>query len=277
MSQTRHATEVEPAEDGIADEVPEESTKDDLGSAGDAGPESEEGSPTEDADGDDRDPEGVKSATEDPSDEGGEVDPEADGEGGAGGEEDELEGAAPSRLGPGQHRTDEELERELSALLFLAAEPLGLAKLVTLLERPNPARVRGALEALRERLANSGLPYEVRAIAGGYQLFTTPDMAEVVGRTGKVRKEERVSPAAMETLSVIAYRQPVAKAEIEAIRGVQAGPILRTLVDRGLVKVTGRAEVPGSPLLYGTTKRFLDTFGLMGLDDLPRDGELVRD
>lgn len=271
MSHPRQATEVEPTEDVISEETPEGPDSDGIDPGTpetretpeepdvEASTEGEAGEDSEGGESDDGDSEGGDSEADDPE---------------AGGE---LAEAAPSRLGPGQHRSDEELERELSALLFMAAEPLGLAKLVTLLERPKPARVRDALEALRGRLAASGLPYELRAIAGGYQLFTTPDVAEVVARTGKVRKEERVSPAAMETLSVIAYRQPVAKAEIEAIRGVQAGPILRTLVDRGLVKVTGRAEVPGSPLLYGTTKRFLDTFGLMGLDELPRDGELVRD
>ena len=88
---------------------------------------------------------------------------------------------------------------------------------------------------------------------------------------------ERVSPAGLETLAIVAYRQPVTKAEIEAIRGVQAGPVLRSLVDRGLVKVTGRADQPGAPLQYGTTREFLDRFGLASLKELPRDAELVRD
>jgi segregation and condensation protein B len=92
-----------------------------------------------------------------------------------------------------------------------------------------------------------------------------------------VRKSERISGAALETLAVVAYRQPVTKAEIEAIRGVQAGPILRTLIERGLVRVTGRADVPGHPLQYGTTREFLDRFGLSSLGDLPRDGELAKD
>jgi segregation and condensation protein B len=98
----------------------------------------------------------------------------------------------------------------------------------------------------------------------------------VVKRLFVDRTSERISPAALETLAVVAYRQPVTKAEIEAIRGVQVGPILRTLVDRGLAKVVGRADVPGHPLQYGTTKSFLDRFGLSGLDDLPRDSELAR-
>ena len=85
-----------------------------------------------------------------------------------------------------------------------------------------------------------------------------------------------MSPAALETLSVVAYRQPVTKAEVEAIRGVQAGPLLRSLVDRGFIRVTGRAPVPGNPLQYGTTRQFLEQFGLAQLNDLPRDGELAQ-
>jgi segregation and condensation protein B len=102
-------------------------------------------------------------------------------------------------------------------------------------------------------------------------------MAETVLALSKVRKDEKVSPASLETLAVVAYRQPVTKAEIEAIRGVQVGPVLRAMVDRGLVKVAGRADVPGHALLYETTKKFLEAFGLMALDDLPRDAELLRD
>jgi segregation and condensation protein B len=138
-------------------------------------------------------------------------------------------------------------------------------------------RVEAGLQALAGRLASSGLPFELRPIAGGWQLFTSADVAETVGALSRVRRDEKVSPAALETLAVVAYRQPVTKAEVEAIRGVQVGPILRSLVDRGLVRVTGRSPEPGHPLLYGTTRRFLDVFGLAGLDDLPRDGELLRD
>ena len=95
---------------------------------------------------------------------------------------------------------------------------------------------------------------------------------------GSPRARDRAhQPRGAETPAIVAYRQPVTKAEIEAIRGVQAGPILRSLVDRGLAKVTGRADVPGHPLQYGTTKEFLDRFGLMGLEDLPRDAELAKD
>jgi segregation and condensation protein B len=173
--------------------------------------------------------------------------------------------------------SDEELEREVAALLFASPEPLSESKLASLLDGTPQVRVRLALDALKQRLATSGLPWEVRSIAGGWQLYTSEALADTVGRLAKVRKDEKVSPAGLETLAIVAYRQPVTKGEIEAIRGVQVGPILRTLVDRGLVKVAGRSDDPGRPLLYGTTRKFLDSFGLGSLDDLPRDGELLRD
>jgi segregation and condensation protein B len=171
--------------------------------------------------------------------------------------------------------SEEEHLRAIAALVFASPEPIGEKKLANL-AGGGVARACTALEAIREKLRASGLPLELRSIAGGWQILTTPDTAEVVKRLFQERKVERISPAALETLAVVAYRQPVTKAEIEAIRGVQAGPILRALVDRDLVKVTGRADVPGHPLQYGTTKTFLDRFGLSGLDDLPRDSELTR-
>lgn len=170
--------------------------------------------------------------------------------------------------------------RAVAALVFASPEPISARKLAALLAggeaRGDVARATAALEAIRKKLEASGLPLDLRSIAGGWQILTTPDTSEVVKRLFQERKAERISPAALETLAVVAYRQPVTKAEIEAIRGVQVAPILRSLVDRDLVRVTGRADVPGHPLQYGTTKTFLDRFGLAGLDDLPRDSELTR-
>jgi segregation and condensation protein B len=105
---------------------------------------------------------------------------------------------------------------------------------------------------------------------------TNADLANFVAALRGEQKKERLSAAALETLAIVAYRQPVTKAEIEAMRGVQAGPILRTLLDRRLVRVTGRAPVPGRPLQYGTTKEFLDRFQLASLKDLPTVEELVK-
>jgi len=182
----------------------------------------------------------------------------------------------PEKLGPGAKKSDEELRAEASTLLFASADPLTEPRLAVLLEGPEAPRVKGVLEALQAELEASPLPVVLRKIAGGWRLLTDPARGEVIARLKKEPKTERISAAALETLAIVAYRQPVTKAEIEAIRGVQAGPVIRALVDRGLVRVTGRADLPGSPLQYGTTREFLDRFGLAGLKDLPRDGELAE-
>lgn len=177
----------------------------------------------------------------------------------------------------GRALSDEEVFQSVAALIYASPDPLSERRIAALLEGVELPRVRAAIERIRAQLVASGLPLELREIAGGMAIMTTPALAPVVQRLIKERKAERISAAALETLAVIAYRQPVTKAEIEAIRGVQAGPMLRTLVDRGLVRVTGRADVPGHPLQYGTTKQFLDQFGLGKIEDLPRDSELAKD
>lgn len=192
-------------------------------------------------------------------------------------EETELREVTDRGPGPGADLSDEQLTERTLALLFASPDPLSVGRLVGLLERPPAARVRSALETVANQLEAGPMPLQLRGLRGGYTLMTVPEVGEVVGRLAKGPAIERISPAALETLSIVAYRQPVTKAEIEAIRGVQAGPILRSLVDRGLARVTGRADVPGHPLQYGTTKDFLDRFGLMGLDELPRDAELAKD
>jgi segregation and condensation protein B len=186
-------------------------------------------------------------------------------------------GAGRARLGPGEEKSEGTLLRELAALLFAAPEPLSSARLLELLERPSPARLQAALERLRSELDAGALPLVLRELGGAWSLLSDPELAPVVQRLRTEPKPERISAAALETLAIVAYRQPVTKAEIEAIRGVHVGPILRSLVDRGLVRITGRAELPGHPLLYGTTKEFLERFGLGALKDLPRDGELNED
>jgi len=193
------------------------------------------------------------------------------------GEVDPAAAAIPAGPGPGNDLDDEELLQRAAALLFASPDPLSTERLVHLLERPEKARVRSALADLGQRLSQARLPIALAEIAGGWRLLTRPELAEVIQRLAKVQRLEKVTPAALETLAIVAYRQPVTSAEVEAIRGVQSGPLLRALVDRGLVRVTGRADQPGAPLQYGTTREFLDRFGLASLKDLPRDGELARD
>ena len=194
------------------------------------------------------------------------------------GAESDAEQAPEAQEEPVEALTEEDaaaLARVVFSLLFASPDPLSVARLKDLTESPL-AHVRVALEALGHQLDHSGLPLVIKEIAGGFRLFSSPEVASIVQRLAKVRKAEKVTPAALETLAIVAYRQPTKKAEVEAIRGVQAGPMLRTLIDRGLVKVAGRADQPGSPLLYATTRDFLDRFGLASLKELPRDNELAR-
>lgn len=184
---------------------------------------------------------------------------------------------AEGEAGPGAALADRELENAVLALLFASPEMLSAQRLAQLLQGAPTARVRAAIDALRARLEAAELPLEIRELAGGYRVLSAVAQAETVARLARARKAEKISSAALETLSIVAYRQPVTKAEIEAIRGVQAGPVLRALVDRRLVRVSGRAEQPGSPLQYATTREFLDQFGLGSLKDLPRDTELVKE
>jgi segregation and condensation protein B len=157
----------------------------------------------------------------------------------------------------------------LEAVLFLAREPLPSRKLAQFAGLPEGTRVRPLLQQLNERYDKHQTAFRIVEVAGGYQLRTRPEFAPWLVRMQEVPIAVRLSDPAMETLAVIAYRQPVHRAEIERIRGVQCGDLIRQLLDRGLVKITGRSEELGRPFLYGTTKYFLQVFGLGGLRDLP--------
>jgi segregation and condensation protein B len=129
--------------------------------------------------------------------------------------------------------------------------------------------VEESLGVLREQMQQMGIPVELARTGDTVKWMSTSETFPYLQRLRGVKKLERLSPAALETLAVIAYRQPVMRGEIEAIRGVKAGPMLRTLLHHKLVKVTGRADVPGRPLQYGTTQQFLERFGLASLQELP--------
>jgi segregation and condensation protein B len=167
------------------------------------------------------------------------------------------------------------LSQLLEAALFAANRPLTLDELEGLDSDAGPAEVRTALEELREHYDFDGHAVEVAELAGGYQILTRPAFAAAVERAQAMQRQPRLSAATLETLATIAYRQPVGRAEIEEIRGVNSGGVLRTLQDRGLIEVVGRSESLGRPLLYGTTLLFLETLGLNDLADLPRSDELT--
>ena len=161
----------------------------------------------------------------------------------------------------------------LEALLFSSDQPLTLALLAESLES-EPDRVQAALLELGRSYAARGAGIELREIAGGWMLVTTAEHAEWVGRMLRGRKRMRLSRPALETMAIIAYKQPVTKSEVEAIRGVDSSAVLATLLERNLVTIRGRSKVVGRPLLYGTTQEFLDYFGLRDLTELPRPEEL---
>ncbi len=163
----------------------------------------------------------------------------------------------------------------LEALLFASAAPLSPARLAGLLG-VRPSEVGRLVEERNRGYEAAGHGIRVEGVAGGFQLVTRSDLAPHVRRLRGYDREAPLSPAALETLAIVAYRQPIQKAEVEAIRGVQVGPILRTLIERGLLRVAGRAEALGHPLLYGTTQAFLEHFGLRSVKDLPKTEEAPK-
>ncbi len=166
------------------------------------------------------------------------------------------------------------LAAKIEALLMATERPITAAKLSEVTEAGGQAAVRKAIEALNERYEHTGASFRINAIAGGFQVQTLPEFDDLLSRLLQTRKDSRLSQAAIETLAIIAYRQPILRVDIEAIRGVACGEVLRGLIEKQLIKIVGRADVLGRPMLYGTTKKFLEVFGLPGLDDLPNVEEL---
>ncbi len=167
------------------------------------------------------------------------------------------------------------LAQLLEAALFSACRPLTAEELATLDPDANAADVRVALEQLREHYDFNQHGVELVDLAGGYQILTRPVHAAAIERAQFSVRTPKLTAATLETLAVIAYRQPVGRVEIEEIRGVSAGGVLRSLQERGLIEVVGRSEALGRPLLYGTTALFLELLGMRDLADLPKSEELT--
>lgn len=163
----------------------------------------------------------------------------------------------------------EELKKALEAVLFAMGEPLAIRSLAELFGA-SLHDVRQAIESLKDEYVESGRSFRLEDVAGGVQLLTLPAYDVWIRKLRQTQSRLKLSAAAFETLAVIAYKQPITKADLEAIRGVQCGPVLKNLLDRGLVRVAGRDESLGRPLLYGTTTRFLESFGIANLRDLPQ-------
>jgi segregation and condensation protein B len=185
-----------------------------------------------------------------------------------------------------------ELKLVLEAVLFAAPKPLDPAELRAILlsaaehseeeaarafKKIKAAEIQAALEQLAADCVAAGRSFRLVCVAGAWQFVTQPEYASwLKALAGERGRPARLSPPALETLTIIAYRQPITRAEIEQIRGVSVDGVMQTLLERGLVEATGRAEVVGRPLTYGTTKLFLEYFGLRGLEDLPVAEDLRR-
>jgi segregation and condensation protein B len=183
----------------------------------------------------------------------------------------------PEPDGPTEPPKPDELLMALEALLFSAGEPVTATELASALGEVDAIAVRDALRELEKTTADRGV--RVVQISGGWQMRTDARFADAIVRL-RGGRPLMMSRAALETLSVVAYRQPVTRQEIDDIRGVSSGGVVKTLIDKGYLRVVGRREEPGRPLEYGTTPTFLEMFELSGLDDLPtlaERAELVID
>jgi len=162
-----------------------------------------------------------------------------------------------------------ELKAILESLLFVSAEPIPLERLMVALGTVSKSELRQALQSLREDFDREGRGLQMVELAGGYQIVTRTEHAPWIKRLAKAKASPKLSRSGMESLAIIAYKQPIVRAEIEQIRGVEVSGVLRTLLERKLIRMVGRKDVPGRPIMYGTTKLFLQQFGLSDLSQLP--------
>jgi segregation and condensation protein B len=164
----------------------------------------------------------------------------------------------------------------LESLLFSTHHPLTAGRIAELMELDTTKPIRRAIADLNQQYTETGRCFRVEQVAGGYQLLTLPEYGEYLQKLHQREIDTKLTKAALETLAIVAYKQPVLRADVEAIRGVACGETIRSLMEKHLVKIAGRAEEPGRPILYGTTKRFLEIFGLNSLKDLPQAEELIK-
>lgn len=182
----------------------------------------------------------------------------------------------------GENRSGRMLEKQVEALLFASDIPLTPARMKELTGAQSNGEVREAVESLSSFYSETDRSYKITRVAGGYQLITHPEYSEIIKSLFKNRRKSRLSGAALETLAIIAYKQPVSRAQIEAVRGVNCGGVLSTLLERDLIRISGRGDSIGRPFLYSTTRQFLEYLGLNNYNDLPSieqftsEGEAIR-
>jgi segregation and condensation protein B len=184
--------------------------------------------------------------------------------------------APPAAEAPEMATDQMPLTQVLEALLFSSDVPLSLGKLAETVGLDSTKPVKAALDALNASYEERKAAFRIEERAGGLQLLTLPQYGEYVQRLVRKKDEGRLTPAALETLAIIAYKQPILRVDVEAIRGVACGEVIRTLMEHNMVKIVGRAELVGRPMLYGTTRYFLEVFGLANIRDLPK-AEMLKE
>lgn len=191
---------------------------------------------------------------------------------GAGRSNPEVEIASASAGTP--PRNDGTPKRILEAVLFASAKPLTLNEIRKIIPGTGAKELGSLASELREEYECEGRSFELIEIAGGYQIVTRREFASWLARLELQKRARQATHSALETLAILAYKQPVSRAEIEELRGVDVSGVLSTLLERGFIKIVGKKEVAGRPFLYGTTDKFLEHFGLKSLTDLPSIGEI---
>jgi len=172
--------------------------------------------------------------------------------------------------------TEVTVESVVEAILFACDEPITPNRLVGIVETGSVKQIKECVKNLNAKYEENNSSFRIEQIAGGFQMMTIDSYNHWLRKLIRVRADNKLTQAALETLAIIAYKQPIIRADVEAIRGVSSGEMIRSLMYKGLVRITGRAEVLGRPMLYGTTKKFLDVFGLNSAKDLPKIEELKK-
>ena len=190
-------------------------------------------------------------------------------------EQDSTECPISNDDGQNEQTVETTTESVVEAVLFASDEPLSANRLANIVGT-GAKQIRDHIKNLNGKYEQDNHAFRIEQIAGGFQMLTLSPYNHWLKKLLRVRSDGKLSPAAIETLAIIAYRQPVIRADIEVIRGVAAGEMVRSLMYKGMVKIVGRAEVLGRPMLYGTTKKFLEVFGLNTLKDLPKIEEFKK-
>lgn len=174
-----------------------------------------------------------------------------------------------------EERANNYIKGVIEALLFIADKPLVIGSIQEVLEGVDAQTIKAAAGELRDEYASRHCGLSINEVAGGYQMSTSPECAQYVKKYYRARHKEKLSGPALETLAIIAYKQPVTRLDIESIRGVNVDGVVASLLEKGLARIAGRKEVIGRPFVYGTTRQFLEYFGLKSLQDLPKIEEFA--